>query len=98
MCRMQSGSGCLEFTLTCLAHFGSFVCSGTDGRDARSKYDLVANLCHEGKAGEGSYRVHIQRKVEGIWYEVQDLRVIDYLPQMVVLSETYMQVWELKDS
>ena len=29
-------------------------------------------------------------------YEVQDLRVIEYLPQMVVLSETYFQVWQLQ--
>ena len=29
-------------------------------------------------------------------FEVQDLRVIEYLPQMVVLSETYFQVWQLQ--
>ena len=29
-------------------------------------------------------------------YEVQDLRVIDILPQMVALSESYFQVYELK--
>ena len=31
-----------------------------------------------------------------MWYEVQDLRVTDVLPQMVALSETYIQVYELK--
>ncbi len=31
-------------------------------------------------------------------YEVQDLRVIEYLPQMVVLSETYFQVWQRQNS
>ena len=31
-------------------------------------------------------------------YEVQDLRVIEYLPQMVVLSETYWQVWQLQSA
>jgi U4/U6.U5 tri-snRNP-associated protein 2 len=31
-----------------------------------------------------------------VWYEVQDLRVSDVLPQMVALSETYLQVYELK--
>lgn len=67
-----------------------------DGAEVASKYDLVANLCHDGKAGEGSYRVHIHRKVEEAWYEVQDLLVTDYLPQMVALSETYMQVWQLQ--
>ena len=29
-------------------------------------------------------------------YEVDDLRVTDILSQMVVLSETYMQIFELK--
>lgn len=31
----------------------------------------MANIVHEGKAGEGSVRVHIHRKVENTWYEVQ---------------------------
>ena len=53
-------------------------------------------MVHDGKADSGSYRVHVHRKVEDIWYEVQDLRVIDILPQMVALSETCMQVYELK--
>ena len=29
-------------------------------------------------------------------YEVQDLRVTDILPQMVALSESFFQVYELK--
>ncbi|KAL6768399.1 hypothetical protein ACKKBF_B39020 [Auxenochlorella protothecoides x Auxenochlorella symbiontica] len=66
---------------------------GSEGRSI-VKYDLLANIVHEGKAGEGSVRVHIHRKVENTWYEVQDLRVTDVLPQMVALSETYMQVYE----
>ena len=72
------------------------VSAGKDGEEQPSKYDLVANMCHDGKAGEGSYRAHIHRKVEEAWYEAQDLLVTDFLPQMVALSETYMQVWQLK--
>ncbi|KAL4458676.1 hypothetical protein ABPG75_013541 [Micractinium tetrahymenae] len=72
------------------------VPQGPDGEALPSKYDLVANMVHEGKAGEGLYRVHIHRKVEDIWYEVQDLRVTEVLPQMVALSETYLQIYELK--
>lgn len=45
---------------TCLA------CAG-----ATSKYDLIANVVHDGKAGEGTYRAHVHRKAEEIWYEVQ---------------------------
>ena len=121
--------------------------AGKDGQPIASKYDLAANIVHEGKAGagQGLYRVHIQRKassvalfvgggaaqaqlpgclpgcvhllaatstspksrskpslrfhpaqVEDVWYEVQDLRVTEVLPQMVALSETYIQVYELK--
>lgn len=28
-----------------------------------TKYDLVANVVHDGKASEGTYRAHIHRKV-----------------------------------
>ena len=70
--------------------------TGKDGKPVASKYDLVANILHEGKAGEGAYRAHIHRKAEDAWYEVDDLRVTDILSQMVVLSEAYMQIYELK--
>ncbi|KAF5199043.1 U4/U6.U5 tri-snRNP-associated protein [Thalictrum thalictroides] len=60
----------------------------------RSKYDLIANIVHDGKPGEGSYRVIVQRKSEELWYEMQDLHVAETLPQMVALSETYMQIYE----
>lgn len=92
----------------------------------RSKYDLIANLVHDGKPGEGYYRVFVQRKSEEIWqvsnfschliswfvecawmgeltvcrmspcdrYEMQDLHVAETLPQMVALSEAYMQIYE----
>lgn len=48
--------------------------AGKDGQPAPSKYDLVANLVHEGKAGQGqgTYRVHIHRKARlgRAWYGV----------------------------
>ncbi|KAJ8769699.1 hypothetical protein K2173_005302 [Erythroxylum novogranatense] len=60
----------------------------------RSKYDLVANIVHDGKPKEGSYRVFVQRKSEELWYEMQDLHVSETLPQMVALSEAYVQIYE----
>ncbi|CAI9783965.1 unnamed protein product [Fraxinus pennsylvanica] len=60
----------------------------------RSKFDLIANIVHDGKPGEGSYRVFVQRKSEELWYEMQDLHVSETLPQMVALSEAYMQIYE----
>lgn len=37
----------------------------------RSKYDLIANIVHDGKPGEGCYRVFVQRKSEEAWYVPQ---------------------------
>lgn len=34
----------------------------------------------------------------GKWYEMQDLQVIDILPQMITLSEAYIQASPLTDS
>ncbi|KAI3676596.1 hypothetical protein L1987_86207 [Smallanthus sonchifolius] len=62
--------------------------------NSNSKYDLIANVVHDGKPGEGSYRVFVQRKSEELWYEMQDLHVAETLPQMVALSEAYMQIYE----
>ena len=61
---------------------------------APSRYDLAANIVHDGGVAGGSYRAHVQRKAEGAWYEVQDLHVTEILPQVVALSETYVQVYE----
>lgn len=40
---------------------------GADGHPAPAKYDLVANVVHEGKAGGGTYKCHIHRAVEDVW-------------------------------
>ncbi|XP_027363959.1 U4/U6.U5 tri-snRNP-associated protein 2-like [Abrus precatorius] len=60
----------------------------------RSKYDLIANVVHDGKPGEGFYRVFVQRKSEELWYEMQDLHVSETLPHLVALSEAYTQIYE----
>ena len=72
------------------------VLAGKDGQPQPSKYDLIANVVHDGLPDQGTFRVHMHRKVEDQWYEVENLRVVDILPQVVALSETYMQVYELK--
>ncbi|KAG8049643.1 hypothetical protein GUJ93_ZPchr0009g303 [Zizania palustris] len=65
-----------------------------DNEKLHSKYDLIANIVHDGKPGDGCYRVFVQRKSEEAWYEMQDLHVSETLPQMVALSEAYMQIYE----
>ena len=70
-----------------------------------TKYDLVANICHDSPPGQkkdsnmspleaGSYRVHIKNQATDQWYEIQDLHVQETMPQLVGLSESYMLVYE----
>lgn len=40
-------------------------------------------MVHDGRAGEGTYRVHIHRKAEEVWYEVQ-VRVTNRLVSCTV--------------
>lgn len=66
----------------------------SSGEAAGVQYDLVANVVHDGNVDQGSYRVHVQRQSEGTWYEVQDLVLTEVLPQVVALSEAYLQVYQ----
>jgi hypothetical protein len=67
------------------------------GPEIRSKhpvstYNLLANIVHDGEPGKGTYRVHILHKATGKWFEMQDLHVTEILPQMLTLTEAYIQV------
>lgn len=58
-------------------------------------YDLIANVVHDGEAsagGKGTYRVFVLHKGTSKWFEMQDLHVTEVLPQMITLSESYIQV------
>jgi len=63
-----------------------------------SKYDLLSSLYHDGTPAQGTYRVHIWQKATETWYELQDLHVhtTETMPQLVALSEAYIQVYERK--
>ncbi|KAJ3158055.1 hypothetical protein HDU89_000438 [Geranomyces variabilis] len=71
-----------------------------EGPDALrdTRYDLVANICHEGlSAASGSYRVHVHDRAKDQWFQIQDLFVEEVMPQMIFLSESYIQIWERKN-
>ncbi|XP_028399832.1 U4/U6.U5 tri-snRNP-associated protein 2-like [Dendronephthya gigantea] len=68
-----------------------------------TSYDLIANICYEGQTeAEGkiskNYRVHVFHKGASQWYELQDLHVKEILPQMITLSDSYIQIYELQKS
>ena len=56
-------------------------------------YDLVANIVHQGQPDKGSYKIHILHRGTGRWFELQDLHVSEILPEMIPLSESYIQIW-----
>nr|CAJ20366.1 ubiquitin carboxyl-terminal hydrolase, putative [Toxoplasma gondii RH] len=62
-----------------------------------AKYDLVANICHQGKPHDGQYKVHVLHAPTNEWFEIEDLRVTQVLPQFVALSESYVQVYQRQD-
>ena len=55
----------------------------------------MANITHEGKPESGAYRAAVWHKADGNWYDTEDLTVNEVLPQQVVLTETYLQIYEL---
>uniref|UniRef100_A0A8C7LY63 Ubiquitin carboxyl-terminal hydrolase 39 n=1 Tax=Oncorhynchus kisutch TaxID=8019 RepID=A0A8C7LY63_ONCKI len=66
--------------------------------EKNTTYDLVANVVHDGKPTEGAYRMHVLHHGTGKWYELQDLQVTDILPQMITLSEAYIQIWKRREN
>uniref|UniRef100_A0A1B0GMV9 Ubiquitin carboxyl-terminal hydrolase 39 n=1 Tax=Phlebotomus papatasi TaxID=29031 RepID=A0A1B0GMV9_PHLPP len=77
--------------------FGDILTAKYRGIIKRTKYSLIANIVHDGEPGKGTYRSHIFHKGSNTWYEMQDLHVIDTLPQMITLTESYIQIYELQD-
>lgn len=76
--------------------FGEFLTPEVKALHKSTVYDLVANVVHDGEPDKGTYRVHLLHKGNGKWYEMQDLHVTDILPQMITLTEAYIQIYELK--
>mmetsp|Transcript_48643 Transcript_48643/g.97447 ORF Transcript_48643/g.97447 Transcript_48643/m.97447 type:complete len:381 (+) Transcript_48643:571-1713(+) len=81
--------------------------------DAVTRYDLVANICHEGlvtKATgtnevhdkgiaikEGVFRAQVLNKSQEQWFQIDDLHIQEILPQVVSISEAYIQIYERSD-
>jgi len=77
--------------------FGDILTPEIKAKHLYTTYDLVANIVHDGEPGQGTYRVHILHRATGQWYEMQDLHVTQILPQMITLTEAYIQVnWKKK--
>ncbi|PVD38835.1 hypothetical protein C0Q70_01459 [Pomacea canaliculata] len=80
--------------------FGELLSPEVRATHRHTTYDLVANIVHDSEPGGGqggTYRCHVLHKATGKWYEMQDLHVADILPQMITLSESYIQIYEVRE-
>lgn len=64
-----------------------------------TKYDLLANIRHEGRKKEDDeYSVNLSNKATGMWYHIRDLDVEEIAPQLMSVTEAYIQIYEKKQS
>ncbi|KAI8913248.1 spindle pole body protein [Gorgonomyces haynaldii] len=68
------------------------VKSAFEDQSGKHEYHLVGNLSHV--SGRDAYQAQVLNRASGKWYQIQDLAVEEVEPQMVVLSETCVQIWE----
>jgi len=80
----------------------NFPCKNLDISDycpelkgANTKFNLLANAYHMGDADGGVFKVHVLNKANDTWYDVEDLHVQETLPQLVALSPSYIQIYEV---
>lgn len=76
--------------------FGDILTEENRSKHKHTRYNLIANVVHDGEPNKGTYRVHILQKSTGQWFEMQDLHVTNILPQMITLTEAYIQIYELQ--
>lgn len=58
------------------------------------RYKLLSTVAHEGEKLDGPYRVYVHRSAENVWYEAQDLTIRESHPDVVKITEAYLQVYE----
>ncbi|KAJ1551168.1 hypothetical protein HK096_002762 [Nowakowskiella sp. JEL0078] len=63
--------------------------------EGETRFDLVANVLHEGKPDGGVYKVFL-RGCER-WFQVQDLFVDETDAHVILLAESYIQIWQRRD-
>ena len=65
-----------------------------NNNEKEKKYNLIANVIHDGKPGDVNYRVQIKHKERNEWFEIQDIHVQKILPESVVVGESYIHFYE----
>jgi len=63
-------------------------------KGVNTKYHLMSSIQHDGAPDTGSYRVFVHFKANDQWYELQDLHCNGVHPQLISVSESYIQVYD----
>ena len=63
-----------------------------------TKYHLMSSTQHDGPPEGGTYRTFVHFKSNDQWYEVQDLHVNNVHPQLISVSESYIQFYDAAQS
>jgi len=74
-----------------------FIETTVSDKYANTEYNLLSNICHDGTPTAGTYSTHLHLSSANQWFDVQDLHVTKLQPQMITLSESYIQIYERAD-
>merc|ERR1712070_256716 len=61
---------------------------------ANTKFNLISSIQHDGTPDEGTYRAFVHFKANDQWYELQDLHCNQIHPQLISVSESYIQFYD----
>lgn len=65
-----------------------------DAQETSTKFNLMSSIQHDGTPDEGSYRAFVHFKANDQWYELQDLHCNQIHPQLISVSESYIQFYD----
>ena len=85
-------NGCAQFPIRNLDLSGLVKGGAKDAQSAR--YNLIANISHDGPAEGGKFRVHVFHKALGKWLEMSDVDVQEKAPDNIMLLDVYIQIFE----
>ncbi|KAL7068994.1 ubiquitin carboxyl-terminal hydrolase family protein [Cryptosporidium serpentis] len=62
-----------------------------------TKYDLIANIAHKGDTKSGVFTIQMYHSGRNEWYEIENLKVEQILPQALLLTTSYIQLYKQSD-
>jgi U4/U6.U5 tri-snRNP-associated protein 2 len=68
--------------------------SDEDKEKVPTKYHLMSSTQHDGQPDSGTYRTYVHFKANDQWYDIQDLHVNGVHPQLISVSESYIQFYD----